>query len=270
MLNRLCILAVALFSIVASAVGQAENKEFPGRDLHPGIPYIELDDFYKEFKNTIVVDVRSHYEFSTLRIKGAKNIVLSSKTFLRDMRELRQGSDKKIVVYCNGKTCMKSYTAVRQCMLNDIKDVVAFDAGIMDWSKTHPTLAELLNEPLNDAKYLISKEEFQKHLLSPNKFSDRLAESEDIVLDVRDRLQREGISIFVGREFRVYLDDTKRLEKFIEQAKTSRKALLVYDAAGEQVRWLQYFLKKKGVTDYYFMEGGIHEYYKSMTADMNR
>ena len=268
MINRLTILSITLFSLAFSAVSTAKNKEFPGRDLYPTIPYIELDDFKREFKDAIIVDVRSQYEYETLRIKDAKNIPLASKTFLKDMRLLRQNSDKKIIVYCNGRTCMKSYKAARKCSINDIKDVVAFDGGVMDWSKAYPKLALLLGEPLNDAKNLISKDEFKKHLISPAKFGDRIAESSDIVLDVRDRFQREGISIFVGREYRVYLDDTKRLERFINKAKANNKGLLIYDAAGKQVRWLQYYLKKKGITDYYFMEGGISAYYKGMTADL--
>lgn len=38
------------------------------------------------------------------------------------------------------------------------------------------------------------------------------------------------------------------------------KKLLIYDAVGKQVRWLQYLLEKNNVTGYYFMKGGIKSY----------
>lgn len=246
----------------------AANKEFPGRDLYPNIPYLEMDKFYSDFKTYQVVDVRSEFEYRTLHIKGAKNVPLASKTFVKDLRALREKSKNTIVVYCNGRTCMKSYKAARKAKVGDIKDVVAFDAGIMDWSKAHPDLAILLSEPLRDASKLISKNEFEKHLIPPDAFSSRMAESEDIVLDVRDRFQREGLSIFVGREYRVSLDNERRLLRFIKKAEAQNKGLLIYDAAGKQVRWLQYYLVKNNVKNYYFMKGGIRAYYSALTADM--
>jgi len=248
----------------------AENKEFPGRDLYPSIPYIELDKFFEKFKTFEVVDVRSEFEFSTLHIKGALNIPFAAKTFVKDMRELREKSKKTIVVYCNGRTCMKSYKAARKASIENISDVVAFDAGILDWSKAHPQLAVLLDEPLNDAKRLISKEKFEEHLVSPSVFGDKLADSTDIVLDVRDRFQREGLSIFVGREIRVSLDDKNKLVKFIKKAQAEKKGLLIYDAAGKQVVWLQYYLEKHNISNYYFMKGGIHAYYNNLTADLSK
>ena len=213
------------------------------------------------------MDVRSSYEFSTLRVKDAINIPLASKTFVSEMRKLRVSDNRPIVVYCNGKTCMKSYKAARKCDIEKIDNVIAYDAGIMDFAKTYPKNALLLGQVLNDPKKLISKTDFKKHLIQPDKFGERIANTSDIVLDVRDRFQREGISIFVGREYRVSIDNTKRLDRYIEKAIKENKALLIYDAAGKQVRWLQYYLEDKGLKSYYFMEGGISAYYKTMKSD---
>ncbi|MGD8885229.1 MAG: rhodanese-like domain-containing protein, partial [Gammaproteobacteria bacterium] len=77
------------------------------------------------------------------------------------------------------------------------------------------------------------------------------------------------LSIFVGREHRVSIDNTRRLDRYIEKAKRENKALLIYDAAGKQVRWLQYYLEDKGLTSYYFMKGGIRAYYKDIKSDFN-
>ena len=260
-----------LLLMVAQTVVAKESKpkEFPGRDLYPEVPFIELQDFYAKLsRNEVtVVDVRSSYEYQTLRIKDAINIPLASKTFVSEMRKLSVSTGKPIVVYCNGKTCMKSYKAARKCSIEKIDNVLAYDAGIMDFAKTYPKNALLLGKLLSDPKKLISKDDFKKHLIEPEKFGERIASTSDIVLDVRDRFQREGISIFVGREHRVSIDNTRRLDRYIDKAIKENKTLLIYDAAGKQVRWLQYYLNDKGLKSYYFMKGGIRAYYKNMKSD---
>jgi rhodanese-related sulfurtransferase len=218
----------------------------------------------------MVVDVRSKYEFDTLRVKGATNIPLSSPTFVEQMGQLRAKDPRPIVVYCNGKTCMKSYKAALKCSVNKIDNVISFDAGIMDWARTYPENAVLLGRSPVDTKKLISQDEFKKHLLSPDQYGEQVASSSAIVLDVRDRFQREGLSLFVGRERRAYLDDAKTLERYIEKAKRENKTLLVHDAAGKQVLWLQYYLKDKGLSDFYFMEGGTSAYYEQMKQEFTR
>ena len=262
-----CVLLLLLTQLVIAK--EDKPKEFPGRDLYPEVPFIELQDLHEKLnrKEVVVVDVRSSFEYSTLRIQDAINIPLASKTFVSEMRKLRVSDNRPIVVYCNGKTCMKSYKAARKCDIEKIDNVLAYDAGIMDFAKTYPKNALLLGKLLNDPKKLISKSDFKKHLIEPDKFGERIASTSDIVLDVRDRFQREGISIFVGREHRVSIDNTRRLDRYIEKAIKEDKALLIYDAAGKQVRWLQYYLVDKGVKTYYFMNGGIRAYYKNMKSD---
>ena len=267
-------LAVMLMVVVTqlAVAEEKSNKEFPGRDLYPEVPYIQLKDFYqkRKRKEIIVVDVRSEYEYKTLRMEGAINIPLASKDYVSEMRKLRASNTMPIVVYCNGKTCMKSYKAVRRCIVEKIDNVLSYDAGILDFAKNYPKESILLGKVLNDPSKLISKEYYHEHSLSPDKFGERIAETDDIVLDVRDRFQREGISIFVGREHRVSIDDTKRLERYIDKAQREKKSLLIYDAAGKQVEWLQYYLEDKGLKSYYFMSGGISNYYKAMKSDLKK
>ena len=265
-------LLIVLFVVVLNiqAVSAVEKPEFPGRPLFPEVSVIELDELQRRLDEVIIVDVRSAYEYQTLRIKGAINIPLSSKTFVSRMRQLRVSDPRPIVVYCNGKTCMKSYKAARKCIVNKIDNVHSFDAGVMDWARTYPVHAELLGKGPVDPKRLISSKEFKSHLLSPDAYGEKVANSSAIVLDVRDRFQREALSIFIGRERRAYLDDTKKLDSFIEKAKRENKTLLIHDAAGKQVRWLQYYLKDKGVESYYFMDGGIAAYYNELKKDLRR
>ncbi|MDH5425338.1 MAG: rhodanese-like domain-containing protein [Gammaproteobacteria bacterium] len=246
----------------------AANKEFPGRDIYLGTPYIEMNEFNAEFDNVIVVDVRSQYEYETLQILGAKNIALNSSAFTSKMEELRNANkDKKIIVYCNGKSCMKSYKAAGKAAARGIENVIAFDAGIMDWAKAYPEKTVLLGQTPIDPAQLISKERFTAHLLEPDKFAEMVALPGSNVLDVRDRLQRSGMGLFVSKENHAGLDNNEMLKQYIQKAVTDNKTLLIYDESGKQVRWLMYRLEARGLKNYYFMKGGTRAYFKHLRAN---
>ena len=249
----------------------AADSEYPGRKIYVDTPYISLEQLTQEFNDAIVVDVRSAYEYSTLHVKNAFNIPLNSKTFIQEMRGLRkQQPQKKIVTYCNGKTCMKSYKAASKCRTNGIENVIVFDAGIMDWAKANPNLSVLLNTSPIDPARLISKDKFTARLLDPETFFKQANDSNPFIIDVRDPLQRAGMPLFVGREKRAALDDTEKLKVLIAQAKRERRPLYIYDEAGKQVRWLMYYLEDQGATDYFFMKGGAKAYFKGMSTDFTQ
>jgi rhodanese-related sulfurtransferase len=259
--------SVLVFWSLCTALAWAAKDEFPGRATYPEVKYISLQDLKKRFDDVLIVDVRSSYEYQTLRIRGAQNIPVSSSSFVDNMAKLRAKTEKDIIVYCNGKTCMKSYKAARKCQSAKIPNVIAYDAGIMDWASTYPQQAILLGDVLGDPKKLISKKRFHSHMLEPDAFGEKVSSSNAIVLDVRDRFQRDALAIFPGRERRAYLDDTKKLDRYIRRAKQKNVPLMVYDAAGKQVRWFQYYLEKNNVHEYYFMKGGTRAYYKNLTND---
>ena len=133
------VLSILFFVLAFVHSSYAKNQEFPGRDLYLDVKHIEMADLAKEYNNSIIVDVRSKYEFDTLHIKSASHVSLRSPEFISSMQQLRkQYPHKKIVTYCNGKTCMKSYKAARKCQQHGVRNVYAFDAGIMDWAKNQP------------------------------------------------------------------------------------------------------------------------------------
>jgi len=254
--------------VLLSNQAVAADSEYPGRKIYINTPYITLEQLTREFNDVIVVDVRSGYEYSTLHVKNASNIPLKSKSFIKDVSGLRkQQPQKKIITYCNGKTCMKSYKAASKCRTNGIDNVFVFDAGIMDWAKANPNLSVLLNTSPIDPARLISKTKFTAKLLEPEKFFQRVNTTKSFIIDVRDPLQRAGMPLFVGREKRAALDDTEKLKRLIAQAKQQQRPLYIYDEAGKQVRWLMYYLEDQGATDYYFMKGGAKAYFKSMSND---
>lgn len=251
-------------AVAADAAAKTDSK-FPGRALYPEAPVYELDALFKDLSNVVIVDVRSQYEFDTLRIKGSSNIPITDKSFDDKLRSLRASSDKPIVFYCNGVTCHKSYQAVRRAMYLKIENTHAFDAGIFAWAKQFPDQAVLLGRsPINPAD-VIEKDKFNAHLLSPADFGSQVGDT-TIVLDVRDRFQREAVGFFPGVERRVGLDQPDKLDRFIQRAKREDKTLLIYDEAGHQVQWLQYHLVDAGVKNYYFMKGGAKAYYEMLSG----
>ena len=265
MKNSLLLWMTSLISTLVffSSSALAQNDEFPGRQKYPTVPYISLSDFHKIKNEVIVVDVRSDYEHKTLRIKNALNIPLSSKKFTEEMQQLRDmNKQKKIIVYCNGKTCMKSYKAALKCKKAGISNVISFDAGIMDWAQKYPDEAVLLGQSPLDTKKLISKKTFKSYLIQPENFENKIGTGKVIVLDIRDDFQRNSTALFHGKELRVFINDSNAIDKYISQANNENKTLLIYDEVGKQVRWLQYYLENKGAKSYSFMQGGVRNYYQ--------
>lgn len=264
-ITTLLVLAACLFSF-AGAIA-ADKEGFPGRKKYPKVPFIELADLTKQFKDVVVVDARSTLEFETLHITGSVNIPVAKKTFADQIVKLRSTTDKPIVFYCNGRTCMKSFKATQAAMDAGVKNVFSFDAGIFEWTKANPKLAVLLGEsPVNVAR-LIPKKELKKRFLDPDTFSDRAtASNKTLILDVRDKYQRAGIGFYPGKERWASLDEKKKLRNYIKKAIAQNRTLMIYDEVGKQVRWLQYELERAGAKDYYFMAKGAKGYFKAMDA----
>lgn len=260
---------LALSLLFFSSLIAAEDA-FPGRKKFPNVPYMELNELFAQKNDVVIVDVRSHYEFETLRIKGARNIPVANKSFESQLLKLRESTNKVIAFYCNGHRCLKSYQAAKKAQAVGVNNIVAFDAGIFDWTKAFPKHAVLLGQSPVDTSKLIGKKSFQSRLLHPDLFSESIAQSRNssIVIDVRDKFQRAGIGFYPGLEKWASLDDRRKLNRYIEMAKRENKTLYIYDEVGSQVRWLQYALEKAGVKNYYFMEKGARAYYEDMFAKM--
>lgn len=244
----------------AAAQKAGVDKEFPYRSHYIDVEVIETADLSKRFDNVVIVDVRSKYEYETLHIKGSHNIPVNKSNFTDKIRELRQKSDKPIVFYCNGKTCRKSYKAALLALSAHIPNCNAYDAGVFDWAKANPDRTVLLGKSPIKVEDLISKEKLKERMLKPKEFEAKIDPKKTIVLDVRDRRQRD-VALFPFQETRAQLDEVAKLVSITEQAKKEKKTLLVYDAVGKQVRWMQYHLEGMGLKDYYFMKGGAQGYW---------
>ena len=266
-LHRITVLASLALFLMSSPSWAAD--EFPGRAKYPGVPVLSKHELKAKFNDYVIVDTRSKLEFETLRINGATNIPVASKTFADQIKTLRTKTHKTIVFYCNGRTCMKSYRAVKQANKARVKNTIAYDAGMFEWAKAYPEMASLLGKSPIQPNEIISKKAFKARSLEPNAFMDKVHQlgSKSLVLDIRDKYQRGAAGFFPGKERWASLDDRKKLDEYIAQAKRENRPLFIYDEVGKQVRWLQYALEKNNVKNYYFMETGAKGYYKQMMKD---
>jgi len=257
MKKLLLALLLALTGLV-QPLANAANDEFPFRVRYPDVSIMTTDELTKRFNEVLVIDVRSKYEYDTLHVKDAVSVPL--KTGFGDkMVQLRDKHKKPFVFYCNGKTCLKSYDAALLAAKARLDNIYAYDAGIFDWAKAQPEKTVLLGRSPIKPEDMIDKKRFQARLLDPKDFAARVGDK-SVVLDVRDRVQRDT-ALFPFKEQRAQLDELKKIDVVIEDAKANKKTLLVYDQTGKQVEWFQYYLENKGVKDYYFMKGGAQAHF---------
>lgn len=250
-------------------LAQAADDGFPGRAKYPEVPVYEKSQLMQRLAQVVLVDARSSFEFNTLRIKGAINIPVASKTFEAQVKALRAKTRKPIVFYCNGRTCMKSYLAVKKAQAARVTDVHAYDAGMFEWAETYPDYAVLLGKSPITPDQIISLKRFRQHLLSPDDFGNKAYQlgTHSMILDVRDKYQRGAAGLFPGIEHWVSLDRQAELNNFIQRAKKANQTLFIYDEVGHQVQWLQYALEQAKVSNYYFMQNGARAYYAEMMKE---
>jgi len=258
-LSALGLVLLLLVSSLASA-----NDEFPGRATYSTIPVMELEELAAQLDKVHVVDVRSKYEFDVLHIKGAVHIALDDPAFVEKLEALKGQANQPVVFYCNGKTCYKSYKACDKAKGRGISDAYAYDAGIFDWAKAQPEASVLLGRSPVDPARLISGDDFNKRLLAPEKFAEMVHSTNATVIDIREATQRAATSLFPNRQEDISLDDTAAIDARLARVAQRGGTVLIYDEAGKQVQWFQYYLEDKGIKDYYFMKGGSKAFFKEV------
>lgn len=258
---RNLLFTIILFLFLPLSV-QAQSGDFPGRTTYPNVGFYEIDKLAANFENVVIVDVRSNYEYETLHINTAINIPLVGKTFAEQIKAL-PAEGKDIIFYCNGHTCYKSYKAVLKAKSAGVNNTYTFDAGIFDWAKAHPDKSTLLGVSPIDPEKLISKDKFKQHLIEPKDFKAQITD-DTVILDIREPAQRGLIELYPYRQENIAMGDKERLARLISKVLERGSPLMVYDEAGKQVAWLQYYLEAKGVKNYFFMKGGLKQYFKDL------
>ncbi|KPJ97494.1 MAG: hypothetical protein AMJ60_11010 [Desulfobacterales bacterium SG8_35] len=245
------VLIIALLCIASSAIG-AEG--FPLRANYPDIKIMSTEELNASYDDTIVVDVRSTMEFDVAHVSKAAHVPIAKATFASDLEKIRpKNSATLMAFYCNGHTCAKSYQAAEAAREAGFTNVFAYDAGIFDWIMAQPDKATLMGKTPAVQDKIIPKSELEAKMLSVDQFMARAAQPNTVNIDIRDPFQREKIpAIPLLRN--IPLD---RLTKLFEKGQFKDKQLLIIDAVGKQVRWLQYYLEEYGYSNYAFLEGGV-------------
>lgn len=246
-----------LFCFFITLSAYADDEGFPGRAKYPDIPYITISDFYTGYQNNdfIIVDARSKFEFNVIHIKEAVNIPVNSDDFYTEINKLAQKTKNTIVFYCNGRRCMKSFKAAVKSKLSNI---FVFDAGVFEWANEYPKESVLMGESPLRLDKLISSSKLKEHSVSLDEFESLIRES--VLIDIRDLKERRGNGLFLLADKSAPLDNTRKLDRYLNRAIKEDKTLLAYDDSGKQIRWLQYYLEQKGIKKYYFMAGGAKYY----------
>lgn len=265
MLNRSLgrlMLAVILLALFTGFAGAAE--EFPLRAKYPNLTPISTDELVAAFGKAIIVDSRADSEYDVVHIKGAKNILVG-KMKEEDLLALRAKNDAALLVfYCNGIKCPKSYKAAEKATEWGFANVRVYDAGIFTWSETKPELSlffgkELTAETVKTA--LISPSKFQAVLLKTDDFITKAKGDQYAVIDIRDPNERSEAPIRLPKlkilTFDVLVDLLQKKSPAVP-----RSGLLILDNVGKQVDWLQYYLEKEGIKNYYFLSGGVAQWMK--------
>ncbi|MDH4273465.1 MAG: efflux RND transporter periplasmic adaptor subunit [Gammaproteobacteria bacterium] len=238
-------------TMVAGGPGDVEG--FPLRSKFPSVEIFTTDKVRRNFNDIIIVDVRSRFEFDVAHIARAVNVPIGGDKFGEGLLALRpKDSNKPIAFYCNGHSCAKSYEAVQKAQELGFRHTYAYDSGIMDWMRQNRDKTTLLDITPAPVAKMVSEEYFKSRLVDIDTFTRKAKDRGTVVVDIRDAMQRKTAANMTTVQL--------PLDQFIAELKSDRfrdKQLLIFDAVGKQVRWLQYILEDRGLKDYFFLKHGL-------------
>jgi len=230
------------------------EESFPLREKFNKIKHITIEALNREYEKTIIIDVRSKMEFDVIHINKSVHIPVDSNLFIKNLEKVREKSGSiPIVFYCNGHTCAKSYEAAEYAMDAGFLNAYAYDGGITDWVNAHPEKTTLMGKTPATMEKLITHEMLAKRKISFAEFKKKAENPHAIVVDVREPFQRKNIPQIP--QLRNIPSD--RLVEMIAEGELKGNQLLILDAVGRQIEWIQYYLEQHGYTNYYFLEKGV-------------
>ncbi len=248
------ILCALVFFLLSPAYSFGED--FPLRAKYPNVKYITTDQLADQYDNTIIVDVRSKFEYEVVRINKAVHNPVAKATFTKNLQKIRsKKGSTPIAMYCNGHTCAKSYKAVAAAQKAGFDNVLVYDAGIFEWTVAHPDKATLMDQSPAPKSKIIPKSDLVAKKIDWAEFKAKAKDSDSVIIDVRDPFQRKVIPK-LAKLRNIPLD---RITGLLKQKKFADNQLLIFDAVGKQVRWLQYHLEANGYSNYYFLNKGALE-----------
>jgi rhodanese-related sulfurtransferase len=243
--------ACCVLSVVLTA---AAEEGFPLREKFPKVKYISTEALNRDYQNTIIVDVRSKIEYDVIHINKAVHVPITTTLFIKDLAKVRDKDGKApMAFYCNGHTCAKSYEAAEQAMEAGFRDVYVYDAGIYDWVKAYPDKGTLMGKTPVPVNKLISHEMLAKKKINYDEFKKKTQNPGAMVIDIREPFQRDTIpQLPMLRNI-----PSDRFAELLKKGEFKDKELLILDAVGKQVEWIQYYLDMYGYKNYYFLDKGV-------------
>ena len=230
------------------------EEGFPLREKFNKVKYIDIKALNREYEKTIIVDVRSKIEFDAIHINKAFHIPVGTNLFIKNLEKVREKSGSiPIVFYCNGRTCAKSYEAAEYAMESGFLNVYTYDGGVSEWVNAYPAKATLMGKTPVPLKKLITHEMLAKRKINFAEFKKKAENPHAIVVDVREPFQRKSIPQIP--QLRNIPSD--RLVEMIAEGELKGNQLLILDAVGKQIEWIQYYLAQHQYTNYYFLEKGV-------------
>ncbi len=255
-------ICTTILSMVAVGFAGGEH-DFPLRKKYPQLEPITTPELAKARAagEAIVIDVRTKGEFEVMHIKDAINIphILSDERY-EALKSAAERAHRYMVFYCNGVTCTKSYKAADLAWSLQFKGVRNYDAGIFEWADTYPQETVFFGEPMTEANAkakLISESDFKKVLVDTVTFIDMAKSGGYKVYDVRDQREMVEYPINLPNKEAATID---QLQQLLKEAKFPESKVLLFDNVGRQVIWAQYYLKRFGVKDYFFLAGGVEQW----------
>ncbi len=248
------IFGAAVLVLTVIAVAMAAEEGFPLREKHPNVKCLTTEALSREYQTEIIVDVRSKIEYDVIHINKAVHLPVTTALFTKELATVRdkEGSTP-IAFYCNGHTCEKSYEAADQAMQAGFKNVYAYDAGIYDWVKAHPDKGTLMGKTPVPLDKLISHDMLAKRKIGYDEFKKRAQKPGVVLVDIREPFQRQVIPDLSG--LRNIPSD--RFAELLKGGEFKDKELLILDAVGKQVEWVQYYLEMYGYSNYSFLDKGV-------------
>lgn len=250
---------LALGLVLGCGAAVAADLQFPHRTDYPDVRPIGAFDLHagQESGEIVIVDVRSKLEFDTIHATDAVHMPVAVKTFGATMLKFAQEHPgKSFAFYCNGTTCQKSYQAARAAAEAGVPNCLAYDGGIPEWMELWPQQTLVMGKPLTDpAGQLISKDALAARTATWAEFQAKAGQPGALVIDVREPFQRteKGVELLAAARS-IPLDVF--IPNFVNRKVEQDKTLLIVDQVGHQVKWLQYYLRDAGYTNYWFLEGG--------------
>lgn len=238
------------------AVPQTEPEaSFPLRAQFDTVPRYSANDLEKTYRHAMVVDVRSKAEYDTLRLTSATHVPLDSEDFMARILALRaKDPTAPLVFYCANAWCPDSYLAVLKAQNGGVKNVFAYDGGVLEWIREHRQLASLLGIAPAPLDRLISRAYYYSRQLDEPSFARERQKPNTVIVDF-DPKDGNTASASPSVEHLSPNEFAKRLDDSIWRSKT----LILVDRRGDRAPLLHYLLEYKGYSHYFFHRPRVNE-----------